>query len=1146
MNSRKRVAITYGRNRRRQIQANSFHEDDEDISLGGSSDPAPLNKEDEPELKQQDKAHLSNETELADTASMPGRRQRRNVKEKGKEEDLFDFGSFESQITASKPTRRLTTKPKPQLSKPATQRKKQPEGQNNKQQEDPTPSFQPPSIPRVPSLSRMNSDDADKMLLSSPEHKEETVERVKLDCPLEESTGDPHYDESSPPKRRTLLASSSRKQDREPTDDSQELDLFGFSVMPAEATTSKNTNAKKKISSEKAAKSTAKLSSNSQREDLVSDVAEPMDVVLPSKKTGSTTANKPISKNKTIPKPKAALKASGSGASIEGAHAQNTTLPRMTRSTRQNPPTNARNSDSSTSCEDNLSSDSPKPARATSKRNPAPAVTEDVSTAVDSKSTTAAVIPELDGFLNSIAAADVPRRSKANRVARMKSAHSPTLKKSNSLDTGLEDIFQAQASVSTTTLHGVTSNNTTAATSTTNVFTKRLEKSLSQTDNLFEPEPGVFGTLQHQNVVGRLFGEEAGPSYASMQETSTATALSSNTYAGGPITYGRSRSFLSSQPDLLSEPFVSLTRQLREQGLDSSDDEDDHKKEVKSIHELREAGETKRFTDEMEYILDGLRDDQPLSVKRSSCLEFANKIMSGAFLMKVRAHDFVPRVYESLHLEVDPVMVICTTFILCCLMQDRKNVDFFVQQDDGMDLIARCFALNPDPLVNAPRSKYEKRLVKDVKDVLQSSPLFSNHAEKITAPFIAMSCLALIASSKQRGEDFVKMRMHRAVRPLTDLLGGSFADAERSCKTLKAERDSYDTARLPVSIDFAGVERCLGVLEFATLSCRPNQMAVLERDGFLEGMLNLLRFCEVVARSDPPKAYQASDCLLAILKVLINLTNDHEGCADFLGQEESLTALLRLAIIPNPHLDVPTDLSITAEKNKNEVSGDGVGLEVKETGKGKSDPKRPAKDAKKKKGRKADAAGVENKEGLGGDGFDVDMEDVAEGIARESISKSCTTTATVAAEGQQHNHQGEETSTKVTNFDVELLSVGLLINAVEVFAENRNRVRLHFLSDKCTAVGECLLECKCQEKRDTIACLVDIFSSRISESQTETKVSAAYLAVFLGCLVRDNPINRRTIRARLPNGSFDTLVRLLEEFIQFNAIVAMQANAEQE
>lgn len=38
---------------------------------------------------------------------------------------------------------------------------------------------------------------------------------------------------------------------------------------------------------------------------------------------------------------------------------------------------------------------------------------------------------------------------------------------------------------------------------------------------------------------------------------------------------------------------------------------------VKSIHELREAGEAKRFADEMEYILGGLVESESLGVKRA-------------------------------------------------------------------------------------------------------------------------------------------------------------------------------------------------------------------------------------------------------------------------------------------------------------------------------------------------------------------------------------------------------------------------------------------------------------------------------------------------------------------------------------------------
>lgn len=39
--------------------------------------------------------------------------------------------------------------------------------------------------------------------------------------------------------------------------------------------------------------------------------------------------------------------------------------------------------------------------------------------------------------------------------------------------------------------------------------------------------------------------------------------------------------------------------------------------EVKEMHELREKGELNRFSDEMEYLLDGLETSQPLNIKRT-------------------------------------------------------------------------------------------------------------------------------------------------------------------------------------------------------------------------------------------------------------------------------------------------------------------------------------------------------------------------------------------------------------------------------------------------------------------------------------------------------------------------------------------------
>lgn len=51
------------------------------------------------------------------------------------------------------------------------------------------------------------------------------------------------------------------------------------------------------------------------------------------------------------------------------------------------------------------------------------------------------------------------------------------------------------------------------------------------------------------------------------------------------------------------------------------------------------------------------------------------------------------------------------TFILCALLQDKRNLEYLVREEDLVDLLTRASRLSPDPLSGGLKSKYEKRLV---------------------------------------------------------------------------------------------------------------------------------------------------------------------------------------------------------------------------------------------------------------------------------------------------------------------------------------------------------------------------------------------------------------------------------------------------
>ncbi|OXU31202.1 hypothetical protein TSAR_007776, partial [Trichomalopsis sarcophagae] len=72
-------------------------------------------------------------------------------------------------------------------------------------------------------------------------------------------------------------------------------------------------------------------------------------------------------------------------------------------------------------------------------------------------------------------------------------------------------------------------------------------------------------------------------------------------------------------------------------------------KNVKKAHQIQESGEFQEFNDDVEYILDTLRENNPNGTRCLSAIRLASKCMAPAFRMHVRAHGTVAKFFKALH-----------------------------------------------------------------------------------------------------------------------------------------------------------------------------------------------------------------------------------------------------------------------------------------------------------------------------------------------------------------------------------------------------------------------------------------------------------------------------------------------------------------
>ncbi|KAJ3067231.1 hypothetical protein HDU98_009585 [Podochytrium sp. JEL0797] len=219
------------------------------------------------------------------------------------------------------------------------------------------------------------------------------------------------------------------------------------------------------------------------------------------------------------------------------------------------------------------------------------------------------------------------------------------------------------------------------------------------------------------------------------------------------LTYGKTRSFLqNSEDDDREDASPDRAASSRagtvdiDEGLDSSTDDDDEekKRELHSVHELRESGKATRFTDEVQYITSGLGIENPIGLRRASYLELAKKISVAQFLLKARAFDVLGRFCDFLDGE-DQIIASISLFILLVMCQDRRNIHILANHERVIPFVSKTFRAKPDILVTLPRSKYEWTFALEVKNHIESSNLLGQH--EISNFTLGLHCLEIFITS---------------------------------------------------------------------------------------------------------------------------------------------------------------------------------------------------------------------------------------------------------------------------------------------------------------------------------------------------------------------------------------------------------------
>lgn len=297
---------------------------------------------------------------------------------------------------------------------------------------------------------------------------------------------------------------------------------------------------------------------------------------------------------------------------------------------------------------------------------------------------------------------------------------------------------------------------------------------------------------------------------------------------------------------------------------------------VKKAHQMQEIGEFQDINDDVEYILDALQDNNPMSTRCLSAITLAMKCTVPAFRMHVRAHGTVQKFFRALHDATnDQSLGLCTATVMFVLSQDRLNMDL---DRESLELMLNLLesdvshrnALDDCGLTSAQLAKNKEKVRELCAEIKSQGKAKHLDLDNITVGHLAMETL-LSLTSKRAGEWFKEeLRslggIEHIVRTVQDC-----------CAVLGCDQDT-PVQWTPQTLDtLRKADRCMRVLENVTQQNEENQLYLLSNgsQGLAPTLAALLPMCCREARhaSDASVGAAVRETILPAIKVLINLSH---------------------------------------------------------------------------------------------------------------------------------------------------------------------------------------------------------------------------------------------------------------------------------
>ncbi|KAF8674240.1 Wings apart-like protein heterochromatin [Rhizoctonia solani] len=419
-------------------------------------------------------------------------------------------------------------------------------------------------------------------------------------------------------------------------------------------------------------------------------------------------------------------------------------------------------------------------------------------------------------------------------------------------------------------------------------------------------------------------------------EGSMSTASATLGMSAPRRTYSQVRSFLAPiedlDPDLnsstLSIPRLTSTQSYNDLLQSESQEElqqDTSTKNItfngetdlRSITEMRVKGESRRFGDDIEYVLEGLEDESGVKVRRASAVEFVTRMHEKGFVLRARASDVLGRAWRAIHQSVleagDRVFDAIAAIFICLVARELQDVAGALQDSklpstfcfilnrardfDGLEAAASdsSWAMYADVAKRAGVGKVERKQLCALLGLCQNIKLTPTGQVVTTRLLISHGMSLLVPRPTTRSL-------------LLDIIAST-----------SAYMDVFDTRLLGYSTGLnvlppSGVGS-LHLLQFMSNLLRSCQFAIdqyepsdedeesgllgKEVEEFSNRVATLCRVCQILMTSDPEDLESgvstlSGQCALGCLKTLVLLTSDlpHQSSQDAEPGTSQMAALV--------------------------------------------------------------------------------------------------------------------------------------------------------------------------------------------------------------------------------------------------------------